>query len=234
MLPRRMYFVSFLLVSFAQSAHAVEKAEPFPGLKLFEIKGYITARIWYDPEISQVVNKPVNPEGAETGEPLVTRVLRMRLDRTRPEEYFVDFDEGPSVDPEIVLTRVGAAEPAGYASGLTFYLPGNGAIYAAGHTNNMFDARTKMVVRDGKLVEVPQPSYWVGLESKALKDLTLTSAKGKGEVIARISKGGTITVLLNEGEWYLLKTPFGLVGWVHIPGGSQEADTIEGLFFAGD
>jgi hypothetical protein len=41
--------------------------------------------------------------------------------------------------------------------------------------------------------------------------------------------------VLNEGEdWYLIKTPFGLVGWLKIEDFSQEADTIEGLYFRGD
>ena len=135
----------------------------------------------------------------------------------------------------IVVTRVGAAEPAGYIPGLEFYIPGTGAIYASGHTNTMFDTRRKYVLQGNELVEVKQPFYWVGLESKAKKDLVLYSGKDGKETIARIPKGSALTVVLNESEsWYLIKTPFGLVGWLKIDGGSQEADTIEGLYFRGD
>jgi hypothetical protein len=44
-----------------------------------------------------------------------------------------------------------------------------------------------------------------------------------------------MTVLLADGEDnYLVKTAFGLVGWLRIPADSQEAKVIDGLFFAGD
>jgi len=211
-------------------------AEPFPGLKKVEIDNYFPVRIFYDPQITQLIDKPLNADRPEDdGSPLVTRMLKTRIDRGKSEEIFIDFDPGPSVDPEIVVTRVGSTEPAGYVPGLNFYIPGTGAIYASGHTNNNFDTRTKYVLQGDKLVESKQPFYWVGLESKAKKDLVLYSGKDQKEVVARLPKGSAVTAVLNEGEsWYLLKTPFGLVGWLKIEVLSQEADTIEGLYFAGD
>lgn len=209
-------------------------AEPFPGLQPIEIEDYFKVRIFYDPKISQGMNEPLNPEGAEAGEPRVTRRLRTKIDRTKDEEVWIDFDPGPSVDPGIVVTRVGSTEPAGYVSGLDFYIPGTGAIYASGHTNTMFDTRVKYVLEGGKLSEVKQPFYWVGLESKALKDIALLSAKGSQEVVARLPKGSALTVVLAEGDWYLIKTPFGLVGWIEVKDYAQQAETVEGLFFQGD
>jgi hypothetical protein len=211
-------------------------AEPFPGLKKVEIDNYFPVKIFYDPQITQLIDKPLNADRPkDDGSPLVTRMLKTRIDSTKKEEVFIDFDPGPSVDPEIVVTRVGSKEPAGYVPGLNFYIPGTGAIYATGHTNTNFDVRRKYVLQGNKLVESKQPFYWVGLESKAKKDLVLYSGKDQKEVVARLPKGSAVTVVLNEGEsWYLLKTPFGLVGWLKIEVTSQEADTIEGLFFAGD
>lgn len=210
-------------------------AEPFPGLRKIEYKDYFPVRILYDPQISQVVDKPLNAGPEHEGEPLVTRALKTRIDRAKSEEVYIDFDPGPSADPSIVIIPVGSDEPAGYISGLEFYIPGTGAIYASGHTNTMFDTRRKYVLQDGKLAEVKQPFYWVGLESKAKKDLVLFSGKDGKETVARLPKGSPLTVVLNEGEsWYLIKTSFGLMGWLKIEGGSQEADAVEGLFFAGD
>lgn len=209
-------------------------AELFPGLRSLEFKDYFTATIFYDPKTSQVVNKPLNAEESEQGAPLVTRAIRTKIDRTKNEEVWIDYDEGPSADPEIVVTRVGAEEPAGYVAGLNFYIPGTGAIYASGHTNTMFDTRRKYVLEGDKLVEVKQPYYWVGLESKALKDLELLSRKGGKEVVARLPKGSALTVMLAEEDWYLVKTPFGLVGWLEVKPYTQEAEVIEGLFFRGD
>jgi hypothetical protein len=210
-------------------------AEPFPGLQKIEYKDYFPVKIFYDRQITQVVDKPLNAGPEHEGEPLVTRALKTKIDRAKGEEVYIDFDPGPSVDPSIVVTRVGAKEPAGYIAGLNFYIPGTGAIYASGHTNTEFDTRRKYVLQGGELVEVKQPFYWVGLESKAKKDLVLYSGKDQKEAVARVPKGSALTVVLNEGEdWYLLKTSFGLLGWAKIEGGSQEADTIEGLYFAGD
>lgn len=229
---RRSLCCSVLVLSLALPAFA---AEPFPGLRTIEYKDYFPVKISYDPQITQVVNKPLNGGPEHEGEPLVTRALKTRIDRAKSEEVFIDFDPGPSADPSIVVTRVGSKEPAGYISGLEFYIPGTGAIYASGHTNTMFDTRRKYVLQVNELVEVKQPFYWVGLESKAKKDLVLYSGKDWKETVARIPKGSALTVVLNEGEnWYLIKTPFGLVGWLKIDGGSQEADTIEGLYFRGD
>jgi hypothetical protein len=215
-------------------ATAGPAAEPFPGLRRLEFKGYFTATLFYDPKISERVDKPLNAEESKEGAPLVTRVIRTKVDRTRNEEVWIDYDEGPSVDPEIIVTRVGSREPAGYVPGLNFYIPGTGAIYASGHTNTMFDTRRKYVLEGDKLVEVKQPFYWVGLESKALKDISLLSKKGGQEVVARLPKGSALTVMLAEEDWYLVKTPFGLVGWLEVKDYTQQAETIEGLFFQGD
>jgi hypothetical protein len=229
---RRSVCCLALALSLALPAFA---AEPFPGLRKVEYKDYFPVTISYDPRITQVIGKPLNAGPEHEGEPLVTRALRTRIDRAKSEEVFIDFDPGPSVDPSIVVTRVGTEEPAGSIPGLRFYIPGTGAIYASGHTNTMFDVRRKYVLQGDKLVEVKQPFYWVGLESKAKKNLVLYSGKDGKETVAHLPKGSALTVVLSEGEsWYLIKTPFGLMGWLKIAGGSQEADTIEGLYFQGD
>jgi hypothetical protein len=41
-------------------------------------------------------------------------------------------------------------------------------------------------------------------------------------------------VLINDGDYYLLKTPFGLVGWAKFDTASQDASDVEGIFFMGD
>jgi hypothetical protein len=204
-------------------------ADSFPGLETHEIKGYLTAVIHYDPQITQPVGKRLTSED----EPRVVRVFRTRIDRTKDEWYFVDYDEGPSVDPFFIITREGSEEPAGTIPGVHLYLPGNGSIYTSGHANTMFDEHRKYTVRNGQLVETKQPFLHVGIEGKAKKDLTIYSTPAQ-EAVASIPKGAPMTVLLADGDHYLIKTAFGLVGWVTIPADSQEATVIEGLFFAGD
>lgn len=51
---------------------------------------------------------------------------------------------------------------------------------------------------------------------------------------AVLPKGSTVTVLVNKGDNYLIKTPFGLLGWLKIKGGSQEDTPILGIYWRGD
>ena len=45
------------------------------------------------------------------------------------------------------------------------------------------------------------------------KKLKLYGKKKKGSVVATLKVGSKIEVVLRDGEWYLIKSPFGLVGW---------------------
>ena len=148
---------------------------------------------------------------------------------------FVALREGPSADPYFMITPEGAKEPAVSISALHLYLPGNGSAYSSGHTDNMFDEHRKYAVHGVRIDETKQPYLYVGLEGKAKKDVTLYTANDQKEAVAAIPKGSVMTVLLADGEDnYLVKTAFGLVGWLRIPADSQEAKVVDGLFFAGD
>jgi hypothetical protein len=224
-------FAGLLAALCSVCALAAEPADPFTGLETHEIKGYLTAALHYDPQITEVVNRRLTGED----EPLVVRVLRTRLDRTQAEWYFVDYDEGPSADPAFIITLEGAEEPAGALPGLHLYLPGNGSLYTTGHANTMFDERRKYAFQGGRLAETNQPYLYVGIEGKAKKDLTIYASPAQQEAVAAIPQGSAITLLLADGvDRYLVKTSFGLVGWVTIPSDSQQATVVDGLFFAGD
>ena len=80
--------------------------------------------------------------------------------------------------------------------------------------------------------EIRQPFYYVGLESVVTEDIKIYADIEQTNVIANLPIGSTVTVLINKGECYLLKTPFGLVGWLKIPQALQTS--IKGLFFNGD
>jgi hypothetical protein len=215
-------------------AGPVFAAEAFPGLKTLALSGYLSGTIHYDPSITKVINQPLNPGSLEDEAIPMTRVLETKLNRESDEVWEVDYSEGPSDDPEFYFVRKGETEPAGSALGTDLWLPGTGAAYVSGHADTMFDTRRKLVAKAGKIVEVPQPYYFVGLEGKVKQDVVLFTTKGGKEVLARIPKGNPISVLLADGdEWYLAKTAFGLVGWLQVPV-IQDAEVIEGLFFRGD
>jgi len=209
---------------------AAEPADPFAGLKTYKAPGSQEAFLHYDPAITQLIGKTLAEDPT-----FITRAFRTKLDRTKDEWYFVDFDSGPSDDPSFTLTKEGSREPAASIPGLHLYLPGNGSVYASGHADTMFDEHRKYVLKNGKITETKQPYLAVGLEGKTKKDLTIYTTTAQKEAVAFIPKGATMTVLVaDSNDNYLVKTAFGLVGWVKILADSQDATVIDGLFFAGD
>ncbi len=115
-----------------------------------------------------------------------------------------------------------------------------GIIYVSGNAHHMFNTHRKFKIKGESITEVKQPYLYVGINSKLLKPAKLYSQKDrKGNVIANLPKGYKIEVLLatqegNNQKNYLVKTAFGLVGWLSL----DEDDTylkpmVEGLRFHG-
>lgn len=214
-------------------------ASSFPGLKTLNVDGSDSphaTKISYDPALAEVINKPLNAAGAaNNAEPEVTRLLVARLDREGEAKYTIDFDPGPSADPTFTISSEKSGERIGSIGADALTVPGNGFIYSTGRTNNLHQERQKFSIRDGKLVEIEQPFSYVGLDTKANVPLTLTAGKSTGEVIAKINKGGEVTVVLRDGDHLLVKTPFGLLGWwkMNTEVMADNAE-IEGIYYAGD
>ncbi|OWY21205.1 hypothetical protein C7N43_10480 [Sphingobacteriales bacterium UPWRP_1] len=138
-----------------------------------------------------------------------------------------------------------------YIWGKEIYLPGNGYFYTTGHVNNLFNQRSKWAIANNLLEETAQPFYYVGLETTAKEPITIYADTGLTQKVADIAAGNALTVLLNlpaeqapasaedaangyrRYQYFLLKTEFGLAGWVKIDSYSMQTP-IEGLFFAGD
>lgn len=190
-------------------------------------------------------------------------MVRTKLSGNDNTEYLVVFDWGMSDDYNFALYQMEkdtllplqTLNPAGqitdaYIWGKEIYLPGNGFFYTAGHVNNMFNQRSKWAVVNKLLTETPQPFYYVGLETKAKEAFAIYADTGLTQKVADIAAGGPLTVLLNlpqqqapnttedaDGfhhyEYFLIKSEFGLTGWVKIDAYSMNSP-IDGLFFAGD
>ena len=234
----------FLALLFARGLHA-DEASAFPGLKTLEIGDAAydaKIRVHFNPSLGVVVNKPMS-EDSEFGEPQI-HVLDFYLDASKTRKLELNFTNGASDDPtfEVRLAGAPAANPEQYGENmfgaLEVFIPGNGALYASGHTNSTFNKRQKFGFDGSKLVESNQPYLYVGLNSKALRELAIfadqaSADTAKGAPLAVIAKGAALTVLINDGDFYLLKSTFGLVGWVKLSP-SQSAEDIDGLFFAGD
>lgn len=223
----------FTVLVLAASVNAAEP-EPFSRLNTVEVKSVFPEfkiRVHYDPAVSTVRNQP--HVGKDSGIPIVD-VLDTRIDRTSRDRFTITYTDGLSADPGFLISPVGTDMIVGDIWGLELFVPGNGAVYVTGHTNNHYNQRKTFVLKNGKLVEIRQPFYYVGLDSKAKQDITIFSDKSEKEPVASIPSGAQLTVLLNEGEHYLIKTPMGLVGWARFVDHGQGAELIEGLYYRGD
>lgn len=142
-----------------------------------------------------------------------------------PEFYFYDVND--------------LSKSYGAVGGLNLYIPGNGNLYVSGHVNSNFNNKRKFKFEENKITEVKQPLYYVGLETKTLKPLTLYKTKDMKDVVANLPENYNVQVLLAESSYgnesyYLIKTEFGLVGWSKIKSGQYQSIDVEGIFWNGD
>ncbi len=165
-----------------------------------------------------------------------TKVMKTKINPTG-NEYIIVFDEGPSADPVFLFYKDGDfKQPAFSIAALNIVVPGNGSVYSSGHTNNMFNKRRKFKVENNKLKEIEQSFYYVGLKTKTLKPLTLYSSTQISNITANLPKDYSIEVLLNKRntDLYLIKTDFGLAGWVKLENQFYGNQAIDKLVYAGD
>jgi hypothetical protein len=231
-------------VSYDQSAQSLKKA--FSGLALLESGDAFVA---YDDRTSLVINKKrseldsTHPllvkEGVEADDILL---LQISLSGTDSQTFFVLFSEGASADPSFFFIKTSVPDKVwAELPGTALAVPGNGSIYAANRFNNTFTRRTKHLYTPTGLTEVSQPYFYVGLKTHTLTPLTIYTEPHEQNVVARLPKGSEIEVLLTDdkrdqrrGTCFLMRTPFGLLGWAWIPDSQYFSYTIEGLSFWGD
>lgn len=226
-------------------------AQTFEHLSTLQIKGYSTYTIHFDSTISRVLNERIDDE---RGGCLTVKAIITRLSNTSKNKYLVIFCEGMSVDPFFEIHRIvgekqeldssfqiyaiinEAKRKISGISGLEIVIPGNGNIYVSGHTNNMFNMRRKFTLKDDQLEEIKQPFYYVGLVTETTQSVNLYSdINSKKKIVVQLPPGYQVEVLINKGDNYLVKTYFGLTGWINIPFGLfPEQTPIKGIFFAGD
>lgn len=119
-----------------------------------------------------------------------------------------------NVKDSAVILRLSYSD--GFDGALLFN--GQGSIYVYGPTRLCTQGRElrKYSITSGKLVEVRQPLvYWEGVNSSLSVDSTLLSTTDlKSEPVAALSKGTKVQVLTKENDWFLVRTPLGLTGWV--------------------
>jgi hypothetical protein len=157
------------------------------------------------------------------------------------DSLIIIYSEGMSADPGFVVTKK-TGELISRFSCVEFYINGSGTIYTSGHVNNMYNRRRKFQIQNDTIIEIKQPYNFVGLKGKTLKAITLYNAKVGDEIVAQIPKEYDIEILLAEATTedfdidynFLVKTDFGLVGWLRLTNDDLYGTVLEELYYAGD
>lgn len=161
--------------------------------------------------------------------------MDVKLSTADPRWFVLRCDSGGSNDPQCVFsTSQNPDAPGAKIAGTFFVIPGDGCVYSGGHNDNMFDARKLDCLKDGALQPVAQPFSYAGFRSKALKRLALYSDQKLANLVTTIQPGAFVEVVLQDGDFFLLRDGFGLTGWARLDQGQQQPTEIEGFFYAGD
>lgn len=199
-------------------------------------------KVRYNPDISQEILK--SRDSYPKDHPLYTDefgsddivIIKTKLIKGDSTWYYVLFTEGPSADPSFYF--INAENPDQYFGSLAgeeLVLPGNNFAYTEGRADNDFTKRMKFKITKSGFEEVFQPFYYVGLQSYTLVPITLYKEKNEKEPIATLPANYAVEVILTDDiTHYLIKTPFGLLGWVTIPSSQYKSKVIEGIYFQGD
>lgn len=225
-LTKQLTTITALVLICTVMAHA----DSFEDLSVMHVKDNDMITIRYDRNITEIINKPI--EGEAEVKVLVTRLLK-----SSPARYLIVFDPGPSADPQFIIYQVVGDTNKKIISipGEELIIPGNGVIYSSGFANMMFNTRRKFQFSGGLVEEVKQPYYYVGLTTNVKRAITLHEDLTYKKPVAQLPEGANVEVLLSKGNDYLLKTPFGLVGWFKINYGEQcGSEAIEGICYHGD
>lgn len=237
-----LFSLSSISVSL-QNADAQQTSEKIPSLSTLRVRDELLdqyfedgIKIHFDKAITTIINQPVEDAYyRDTGEYIQTRLIATKLDARKETLYTIDFHPGYSLDPGFILYKntPQGLEKVGVIFGLEITFPGDGFFYVTGHTNNTFNQRRKFTIRDDALVEIQQPFYYVGLETVAKEDFNIYADVGLTIPVAHVPKNTPITVVLNTDDYYLIKTPRDLLGWIKLHVGQQDT-IIEGLYYFGD
>ncbi len=209
--------------------------QSFSYLKEFKTNGHIL----YEPSITEIIDTTEEDNGNYIE---VYVLMKTKINKNTDKYYIITFDYGPSEDPSY---NIYLEEASGNNTHIAFIgaeqliIPGNGNIYCSSRTNQLYDKKRKFKLSGKSLIEVKQAAYYIGLKSKTNTLLTLYADINKTKKVAVLPKGYDVEVLIEKDGWLMIKTPFGLTGWVNerdlitydVTG---EKLSIKGLYYMGD
>jgi hypothetical protein len=226
----------FLLVSLVMTISCKQKtdqAKPFkvfPDLSEVLVNTNAGASVFCKKNNCEIINKPSKLD------PTMIDVLIANLVASNSSKYLIQYSDEPSGDPHFLFYRIEKDTLIGIGRipSDNIYIPGNGFLYSSCRADRMFETREKYIISRDTLSEVKQPFYFVGLESEALQELNLYSDTELTKVVATIPKGSPVFIVANQKDYYLLKTPFGLLGWVQVSDKEYGETKLKGIAYAGD
>lgn len=224
--------IIILAILIPRISDSQSRSSAFPGLNRLEVDSTYKVWVYFDSRKSALVKHPYKTEVSYGMD-----VLLMTLAPSLLDTFLIRYDSGPSADPGFLVFRIqkdSLIQLTYSIFGLALVIPGDGFIYVDGHTNTMFNTRRKFLVSRDTVKEISQPFYYVGLDSKTSEELHIYSDFSQTNEVAIIPRGSPTHVLLNQGRYYLLRTQFGLVGWVKLPVTGAGKTPIEGLYYVGD
>lgn len=220
----------------------------FPNLSSIQINKIYKVSFNYDPQTTKLINIPCylldrkNPFFCHKDSDYEARTLVGKYKNKKMlDSLEICFIEGASADPEFEIYKKNGKK-IGSITCLDFYITETGAIYTSGHTNSMFDKRRKFQILNDTILEVQQPFRYIGLKGRTLKPITLYQDKiGKG-IVAQLPAKYEIEILLSEStgkdfdteQNYLVKTEFGLIGWLRISDDDVSEPILKEFYYAGD
>lgn len=234
-----------LILSLNAFAETTIPPQSFAHLKKIDIAGEASIYVPSSVDCQPIEQEIEEEDGFDYDGPPVYDVCILEI--ANEKNVKIVYSSGPSDDPFFQFYPISKKRktqektPIFELGATTLYIPNKNNIYAEGWSNTMFNLRRKYSF-DGKVFqEVQQPFLYVGIQTKVQdvngeknqKGLTLYTDKTKINKVAILPIGSDIEVLLHEKpDWYLVRSSFGLVGWVYVPLGLY--DTKIGVRFAGD
>jgi hypothetical protein len=173
----------------------------------------------YNPSIAETMDIIMEPQ--EAGEGKAIRLIKTKIDGEEDREYYIDFRYGTEAGSRFVVSlRDGEnLRQLGEVYSLELIIPGDGRLYSSGPVNGAFLERRAFVVEENAVCEIEHPIMYREEGTIARKDAILYADERMTEVIEKITAGGKLTILLRQGDIYLVRTSSGQMGWVRSTGG---------------
>jgi len=156
-------------------------------------------------------------------------------------DRYVVYTEAPSFDPGFYLIVEGSGDEPVKMSGEVLAIVDDDHLYTFGRINRSCPTRRTWTLRDGRVQEVQQPFYWVGLSSTTLVPVTLFAGPTDDGVVGDLAEGVPIEVVLTDdvgragGVYsFLVRTESGVMGWVRVTMSALSATVLAAIFWLGD